>query len=223
MSTLNKDNLIFAVFGVLLGFIAGYLMHEVVVARQPPRLQAGAAAAPTGQQAGTGMTGAPQAGAPGAGVDPSTVPPIQEIQQIQDYLKGNPDDADAVRRLADLNFEMAANLFGDPRESRFWEESRAHYARYLELRPGDADVISDLGVAYRGLRRYDEALAQFDKALQANPDHWQSLFNKVVVLALNQKKFAEAEPILEELKRRQPDNPRVTQLAAEVDKQRNAA
>ena len=35
---MNKDNLIFAVIGILVGFIAGYLMHEVVASKQPPRL-----------------------------------------------------------------------------------------------------------------------------------------------------------------------------------------
>ena len=221
MSTLNKDNLIFATFGILLGFIAGYLMHEVMVARQPPRLSAGAAATMAQQQAQMG--GPAQQGGGQQTADPSAVPPIQEIQQIKDYLKQNPDDPDAIRRLADLDFEMASNLLGDPREMRFWDESRSLYTRYLELRPGDADVLSDLGTTYRGLKQYDEALAHYDKALQANPDHWQSLFNKVVVLALNQRKFAEAEPLLEELQRRQPDNPRVAELAAEVNKQRNAA
>ena len=35
---MSKDNFISAMFGVLLGFIAGYVMHEVLVSRQPPRL-----------------------------------------------------------------------------------------------------------------------------------------------------------------------------------------
>jgi hypothetical protein len=55
------------------------------------------------------------------------------------------------------------------------------------------------------------------------PDHWQSKFNQVIVLAFDLKKYGEAESVLAELKRLQPTNPDVARLAAEVDRQKKAA
>ena len=48
---MNKDNALFATIGVLLGFLAGYLLQEVMVIRQPARLLPG--------QAAVGRPGAP--------------------------------------------------------------------------------------------------------------------------------------------------------------------
>lgn len=206
---MNKDNLIAAVFGILLGFIAGYLMHEVMATRQPPRLMAG----------GTGM---PQQGVPGPDAGTTAEPQQQdlaaaqaaqaEMQQLEQLIQQNPNDVQAIRRLADLSFDQAQ-----------WTQARDLYTRFLELQPGDVDVLSDLGVVYRGLKDYDRALQLFDETQKLAPDHWRSYYNEAVVLAFDLKRFDEAQTVLTELERLQPGNPNVSQLAAEVAKQRNAA
>lgn len=215
--------MISAVFGILLGFIAGYLAHEVVVARQAPRFQPSAGGT-SGGTAGVAQNGMPGGGAatgggPMGGQPPAAVPQQpdgqavqQEMQQLGEYLRQNPDDPQAIRRLADLNFEQG-----------LWGPARDLYDRYLQLRPGDPDVTSDLGVTYRGLRQFDKALELFDQAQQMSPDHWQSRFNEVIVLGIDLKKYDQAQAVLTELQRLQPGNPNVAQLAAELDKQRNAA
>jgi cytochrome c-type biogenesis protein CcmH/NrfG len=59
------------------------------------------------------------------------------------------------------------------------------YARALELKPKDpgvvANVLTDQGVMYRELGAFDKAIANFQKANQADPKHVQSLFNLGVV------------------------------------------
>lgn len=213
---MTKDNLISAVFGILLGFIAGYLLHEVMASRQPPRFVAGAGVAPSPMaggpagQAGQAMPGG-EGGAPAQA--PQQDPTFdQAIQQLEQLVQQNPNDAEAVRRLADLYFDQAR-----------WGQARDLYSRFLELEPGNADVLSDLGVVYRGLKDYPKALAQFDEAQRLVPDHWQSRYNEVIVLAFDLKKYDEAEQVLAELERLQPGNPNVAQLAQEMEKQRNAA
>jgi len=206
----NKDNLISAVFGILLGFIAGYLLHEVMASRQPQRFSAmtpgvAGTAAPGGGSPEAAPGGAPQGlGAAQEG--------RQEVQQLEQFLQENPSNAEAIRRLADLNFDQQQ-----------WAQARDLYNRFLEMKPGDVGVISDLGVVYRGLKDYPQALAQFDEAQKMDPGHWQSRFNKAIVLGFDLKKYDEAEKELAELQKLQPGNPDVTRLAAELQKEKSAA
>lgn len=209
---MNKDSLISAVFGLLLGFIAGYLLHEVMASRQPPRLHPNFAGA---QSTMPGAPSVPGGGAPGAQAPPQAPDGAaqamqQEIQNLEQFVQQNPNNAEAVRRLADLNFELSR-----------WPQARELYTRYLELEPGNPDVLSDLGVVYRGLGEYDKALAHFDEAQRRSPDHWRSLYNEVIVL-LDLKRFDEAQRAMTELERLQPGNPNVAELAAEVQKRKAA-
>jgi tetratricopeptide (TPR) repeat protein len=215
----NRDNLLFATIGILVGFIAGYLMHEVMASRQPPRLTPEMRAqivAPGGEGGGPapqGDAGAAEA-APGAApaAGGGTGPAMQAIQELKDYVDKNPNDAKAVRQLADLNFDI-----------RNWQRAQELYRRYLVLKPNDPDVLTDLGISYRETKEYDQALKHFTEAQKVAPDHWQAYYNQVVVLAFDLKKMDEANQVLAKLQQMQPGNPDVEKLAGAVAKQRNAA
>ena len=97
------------------------------------------------------------------------------------------------------------------------------YRHYLELKPNDPDVMTDLGIAYRETQEFDKSLEQFQLAQKAAPGHWQAYYNEIVVLAFDLKKFDQATQILAKLQQMQPGNPDVAKLAAEVARQRNAA
>ncbi len=204
---LSKDNVLFTVIGILVGFISGYLLHEVVAARQPPRQGAGMAmAAPAEGQESGAPEGTPAAGGGGGG------PQMKEIQELREYVESHPNDADALRKLANLNFDI-----------RNWARARDLYERFLKLKPNDADALSDLGFCYREMKDFDKALAYFRQAQTADPNHWQSYFNEVVVLGIDQKLFDEADKVLAKLRRMQPNNSDIEQLAAEVSRRRTAA
>ena len=210
---MNRDNLLFATIGILVGFIAGYLMHEVMSNRQPPRLTPEMRAqivVPGGEQGGPAPAEAAPGAAPAAGG--GTGPAVQEVQKLKDYVAKNPNDAQAVRQLADLNFDI-----------RNWQRAQELYRHYLKLKPDDADVLTDLGISYRETKEYDQALKHFTKAQKVAPDHWQAYYNQVVVLAFDLKKMDEANQVLAKLQQMQPGNPDVEKLAGAVAKQRNAA
>ncbi|HEX2643137.1 MAG TPA: tetratricopeptide repeat protein [Thermoanaerobaculia bacterium] len=216
---MTKDNLLFAILGILLGFISGYLSHEVMASRQPPRLVPGQQAAAGAPNAGTpGMPGSAPGGLPGGPGNPSMLPgggdggsPMAEIQRLRQQIEANPNDADAILALANLNFQISS-----------WDRARELYERYLKLRPGDPDILSDLGVTLHNLGRDDDAVAQFHQAQASAPDHWRSVFNEVVVLA-SAGRFDDAERVLQKLKKMQPDNPDVARLAGEIASRRKAA
>jgi predicted Zn-dependent protease len=215
----NRDNLLFATIGILVGFLTGYLVHEVMATRQPPRLTPEMRAQiviPGGEQGG-GAAAAPPEGDAGAapaanGGGAAGGPPMQAIQELKAYVDKNPDDANAVRRLADLNFEI-----------RNWKRAQELYSHYLELKPGDPDVMTDLGISYRETSEFDKSLVLFQQVHKAAPDHWKSYFNEVVVLAFDLKKVEEAKVPLAKLQQMQPGNPDVVRLADAVAKQRTAA
>jgi TolA-binding protein len=232
----NKDNVLFAVIGILLGFISGYLLHEVMASRQPPRLRPGdvAAAAPSGAPDGGNPADAGNPGSPGNPGNPADASgiagmggpaaaaggvagapagaPMAAIQQLKAYVEKNPNDADAVLKLANANFDV-----------RRWDRARELYAQYLKLKPDQPDILSDLGITYREMGQYDQALAEFEKAQKLAPTHWQARYNQAVVLGIDLKRYDDAKRILAEIEKLQPGNQDVAKLAAEVDRRQKTA
>ncbi len=203
---MNKDNLLYALAGLLLGFVSSYLLFEAMAARQPPRRPPGAVLPGDAPAAEAGVSPGGAAGAPAGGAQAGAAgqPPMEEILRLRDHVAKNPGDAAAVIRLANLNFDI-----------QNWARARELYEQYLKLRPGEPDVISDLGVTYFEMGDAQGAVALFDRAQELSPDHWQSRFNEVFVRAAV-KDFTGAEAVIAELQRLQPDNPDVARLAAEV-------
>ena len=221
---MNRDNLLFTLLGLMVGFITAYFMFEAMQSRQPARLLPGSAAAQLAgggdPSAGGGMAGpAETAGQPpgagpaaGPGAGPAAAPMMAQIQQLKDRVQKNPDDAEAVLQLANANFDIQR-----------WDNARDLYTHFLELRPGEPDVVTDLGITYRALGQYERALGYFADAQKLAPDHWQSRFNEVIVLAFDLKQFDKAQTVLTELQRLQPGNADVARLAEAVERQRKAA
>ena len=217
---MNKDNLLFLMGGILVGFVTAYLFFEAMASRQPPRLTPQMRAQiVSGEEGGGGMSAAGgeapaggDANAPAAaGGAQGGGPAMAEIQQLRDFVEKNPNDAQAVRQLADLNFNISN-----------WQRAQELYNHYLELKPNDPDVMTDLGITYRETQQFDKALDLFRRSKQVAPDHWQSLYNEVVVL-MDMKRTDEANQVMAELQKMQPGNPDVAKLAEAVARQRKAA
>jgi tetratricopeptide (TPR) repeat protein len=137
---------------------------------------------------------------------------MQEIQQLQQRLAANPNDAEAVLRLANLNFEIGQ-----------WARARDLYQRYVGLGNENPDVLSDLGVTHRELGEYDQALELFRRAQRLDSNHWQSVFNEVVVLTFDLKQYDAANQAMARLQQMQPGNADVARLAAELDRLKSGA
>lgn len=202
---MNRNDALFLVIGLLVGFISGYLMQEVMADRQPARLVHGegggaTAAAPAAPMAGPGVPGSIQQAR------------MQEIQSLEAYVRANPREPDALLRLATLSFDVQS-----------WSRCVEMYERYLELRPETPDLLSAMGLCYRGVGQIERAVALFDRAHEIEPDHWQSRFYEAVVQGLDRRDFEAAERVLEELRALQPGNPQVERLAEEIARRRDGA
>lgn len=210
---MKRDPLLFTLAGVMIGFIAAYFAFELVAERQPQRLIPGTAAvgAPVigGQGAAPGSGPGP---GPGAGAGAARAPFLERVAALERRVAADPADSAALIELGNLYFDV-----------QNWSGAAEAYGRFLDLEPERPDVLSDLGVSLQRLGRAQEALAMFDRAQELEPDHWQSRYNEVVVLAFDLGRWSDAERVLGELRELQPGNADVERLAAAVEERKNAA
>lgn len=195
---MNRESALFLVIGLLAGFLAGYIAQEEMAEIQPPRIAPGAAAA-MGPHAAAGAAG-----------DSGT--PMAQIEALRQRVEQNPNDVDALVALANMNFDI-----------QNWARAKELYERVLAVRPGDPDILTDLGITLRAQGNFQEALVQFRSAQSTAPAHWQSRFNEIVVLALDLGDVPAAEQRLAELSALAPGNADVARLAEEIRKRKTGA
>ncbi len=97
-----------------------------------------------------------------------------------------------------------------------WDHAVEAYERALRKAPKDPNVLSDLGAAYRNRGEFHRAIALFEKARLADPDHWQSLLNLVLITAFDTRDSAAAGRHFQELKRRYPDIPNLDRIEQQI-------
>lgn len=209
---MNKDNLLFVIVGILIGFISGYLLFEAMALRQPARLGTGQVA--PGANPGAMGQGAAPGGAPAG--DPSAAaagggPAMAQIEELKNRVAQNPNDAEAVLQLAGMNFQI-----------QNWPRAAELFEQYLKLRPGDPNAMTDLGTSYLQAGQIEKSLTVFQQVRQQNPGYWQSYFNEIIALA-TLGRMDEATQIMGELRKLQPDNPDVQRLADELERRRTAS
>lgn len=221
----DRNNLLFGLAGLVVGFVLAYFLYEAVGENQPPRLAAAGAVSTQGATAGTTQPGTAQAGrtqsgAPeagpgglpqdgGFGSGPVNAPVMQQqLDALRRGMEDNPDDADGWLDVANMAFDL-----------RRWDVAVESYERFLELQPDNPDIMSDLAVSLHGAGRSDEALNTFHAAQALEPAHWQSRFNEVVVL-LDLARLDDASKRMEELRRLRPGDETVLRLGAEIERRR---
>ena len=102
----------------------------------------------------------PQGGsAPKPKVDPRV------ISQLQDNLRKDPKNFEALRELGNIRYD-----------ERNFTEAASLYATALEVHPDDINVRSDRGGALLQANRVDEAIGELKTVLMKEPTHPQALY-----------------------------------------------
>lgn len=135
---------------------------------------------------------------------------MEEINALKTRVEQNPEDSEAVLRLANLNFDINR-----------WERARSLYEQFLRLNPDNPDVITDLGVCYRQMGEGNRALELFQKAQSLDANHLQSRYNQVIVHGIDRKDYAEAFRVLEDLEGIDPGNSDVARLRVELERRQS--
>jgi len=140
------------------GFAAGVLV------------QASVAPAPSASRSANAPSVAPAS--PTSPVQLPSFDDLQAVEQLQEHLQHEPDDIATRTRLAHTLFDMGN-----------YRQAIEHYQFILEAQPTNADVRTDLGIAYRRTERSDLAAAAFRRAIQDAPAHRNAHYNLGIVLA----------------------------------------
>jgi TPR repeat protein len=190
-----KNPLITAVVGLLLGFFVGFLVGQ----GQPAAPAAPAAGDPhAGVPGAPPLSGAQEAPVPGGRTTATASPQLMEqARELDRLLAEDPASYTHLVQAGNLQYDMQ----NYPKAADFYERARA-------IRDDSADVMTDLGVCYREMKNPQKAIELFDKAADADPAHWQSRYNAVVVRLFDMGDPAGARAELEKLvglRRSRPD------------------
>jgi tetratricopeptide (TPR) repeat protein len=161
----------------------------------------------------------PPAAMPPPAMPPPGMPP-PAVPQVGQQVPG------AVEQRIAMTQQLVAQ---DPKNVKAWialgndyfdthqpQKSIDAYANALALEPNNPDVLTDQGVMYRELGVPEKALANFLKANQVAPRHFQSLFNAGVVYAYDLKDSKKAVETWNKIIAADPSGPFATQSRAAI-------
>jgi len=234
---MNKENILFCVVGLLAGLIIGFVFANSVNQRATASAMAPAAAGmPTNSAIPPGH---PDIGSSGQTGQPGSPMPA-ETQAVIDKAKESPKDFDAQVAAAELYYQInrfdeaitfltaAHNLKPDDREvivhlgnasfdGDHYEDAEKWYSDALAKKPDDVSVRTDLGLTFifRATPNYDRAIQEFNRSLEIDPKHIQTLQNLTVAYT-KKGDPAKASETLAKLTALDSSNSAISKLKAEI-------
>jgi len=127
------------------------------------------------------------------------------VAEIQGALEKDPESPKLLTALG--------NAFYDRED---WDSAIRAYEKARRKAAGDPNLLSDLGAAYRNRGEFKRAIGFFEKARAADPDHWQSLLNLVLINAFDTRDAGAARRHYAELKRRYPEVPNLERIEKQI-------
>ena len=183
---MNRDNLLFAIIGLLLGFIVGFMLHGVMSQRDvPSRATAGST------QQGQLPPNHPPVGGDSGG-DPQQV--FQQVQAAMKEAREKPNDFDAQVLAAKLEYQVQR-----------YDQAIEYLLKANQLRPDNFEVLVMLGVANLDAGHFDKAETWYRAALAKKPDDMPALDGFCAVL-LSEGKVKPAEEAINKLAKIDPTN-----------------
>lgn len=227
---MTKENILFAIVGLLLGFMVGFFFANSV------NQGAMSPAATTAQSATAGLPAGHPA-VPGAGGGS-----IPEVQAAIDKAKQNPGDFDSQVKAAELyyqiqrfdgaieflkkanelrpdDYDVLVNLANANFDAGRYEDAEKTYTKALEKKPDDLNVRTDLGLTFmfRDQPKPERAIQEFKRVLEANPNHVQALQNLTVAYTKTSDKTS-ATATLAKLEQADATNSAIPKLREEIEK-----
>lgn len=190
---MTRDNLLFAIIGLLLGFIIGFLLAGSITQREAAQ-RAGTSQAQAGQNlpANHPPIGSDQ------GADPQQV--FQQVQAAMKQARENPNDFEAQLTAAKLEYQVQR-----------YDQAIEYLLKANQLRPDNLDVVAMLGEANMDGKHWDAAAKWYRAVLTKRPDDLTSLDGLCFVL-LNMADAKAAEDAINKLAKVDPSNQDLSQF-----------
>lgn len=204
---MKKETVLTAVIFFVVGFLAGYITDAQMNwnARQKapgvsgPALQMpGAVESPSATAGGAMPSGLPEGHPP---LDAAAI-----IKELQEMAAQRPQDPEVRLKLADFLYDQ-----------RQYEQAIEWYERALALDPKNVNAHTDLGTAYFYTGRSQDALQEYRKSLEINPQHQPTLLNMIVVNLEGTHDLNAAQAAWDRLHRLNPSNPALENLKQKLD------
>lgn len=239
---MNKENVLFGIVGLLSGLIIGFMVTNsinkgniggVVPAAADMKLNSNIP--PGHPEIAPGQTAPGSAAAAPAAMGP-------EVQAAIEKAKQSPDDFDAQVKAAEMFYAIdrfddaipllkrANQLKPDDREvivhlgnasfdGTHYEEAEKWYVAALAKKADDVSVRTDLGLTFvfREPPNYDRAIQEFNKSLETDPNHIQTLQNLTVAYT-KKGDAAKAASTLAKLESIDPKNSAIAKLREDAQK-----
>ena len=184
---MNRDNFLFGIIGVLLGFIVGFMLHGVMSQREA-------------EQRGVGPTQQRQQlppDHPPIGNDAPSPDPQQSMQQVQQTIqkaRNNPKDFEAQMQAAQLEYQIQQ-----------YDESIKFLLTANQIKPDDYETVANLGMINMDAGHFDVAEKWYRAALAKRPDDIPVMDGLCAVL-LSARKTQAAEEMINKLAKLDPTN-----------------
>lgn len=235
---MNRENVLFSVVGLLLGYVVAFHLVVYVNQSQPVPVAGGPSAQsaeglpsdhPAVEDGATRqrLLGEAEKAAEAARKAPDSFE--AQVRAAEGYFgagsfedaidfmtranKLRPDDYNTVARLG--NFYSSAGRF---------EDAARWYTAALAKRPDDCDARSELALTFfmRKPSQPEKAVAELRRCLQSDPNHVHSLHNLALML-METKQYTESEATLARLEQAEPGYPQLPLLREELRKARAGA
>ncbi|HMH44643.1 MAG TPA: tetratricopeptide repeat protein [Pyrinomonadaceae bacterium] len=196
---MTRDNLLFAIIGILLGFIVGFLLASNITQREA----AGRAGATT-----QGSQSLPPNHPPVAGGDQTAGEGGQQmlasVQTAMKQARENPNDFDAQVTAAKLEYQIQR-----------YDQAIEYLLAANKIKPTDFDTLAMLGVANLDAGHFDAAEKWYRAALQKKPDDMPTVDGLCAAL-LSNGNVKDAEQQINKLAKIDPTNQDLPQFRTKL-------
>jgi tetratricopeptide (TPR) repeat protein len=182
---LTRENFLFAIIGVLLGFILGFMIHGVMSQRDAER-----AAASTQQRAEMPADHPPIDNA-GSG-DPQQT--MQQVQQTIARARNDPKDFEAQIMAARLQYQIGQ-----------FDEAIKFLLTANQIKPDDYEVLVTLGIVNANAGHWDAAEKWYKAAAAKNPKD-VNVASSLADISLRKSDVAESEKAIKNLEKIDPSS-----------------